>query len=48
MKKEIEKLKPIVLEINSLEEKIKKLKDEAFPKKLRSLEKEYRRENLSN
>src|SRR3989344_3311418 len=31
--KEIEKLKPIVLEINSLEEKTKKLKDEAFPKK---------------
>jgi len=35
--KEIEKLKPIVLEINSLEEKIKKLKDEAFPKKTQEL-----------
>ncbi len=35
--KEIEKLKPIVLEINSLEEKTKKLKDEAFPKKTQEL-----------
>src|SRR3989344_4447751 len=31
--KEIRKLKPIVLEINSLEQKLKKLKDEDFPKK---------------
>jgi len=31
--KEINKLKPIVLEINSFEEKFKKLKDKDFPKK---------------
>ncbi|HEX7542493.1 MAG TPA: preprotein translocase subunit SecA, partial [Patescibacteria group bacterium] len=31
--KEINKLKPLVLEINSLEEKMKKLKDSDFPKK---------------
>jgi preprotein translocase subunit SecA len=31
--KEIEKLKPIVLEINSFEEKFKKLKDKDFPEK---------------
>jgi len=31
--KEINKLKPLVLEINSFEEKIKKLKDSDFPKK---------------
>ena len=31
--KEIKKLEPIVLEINSLEEKTKKLKDSDFPKK---------------
>lgn len=31
--KEINKLKPLVLEINSLEENIKKLKDSDFPKK---------------
>ena len=31
--KEIDKLRPIVYEINALEEKVKKLKDEDFPKK---------------
>src|ERR1035437_6148656 len=31
--KEINKLKPLVLEINSLEDKMKKLKDSDFPKK---------------
>lgn len=31
--KEIQKLKPIVLEINSFEEKFKRLKDKEFPKK---------------
>jgi len=31
--KEINKLKPLVLEINSFEEKLKKLKDKDFPKK---------------
>ncbi len=35
--KEINKLKPVVEEINSLEEKMKKLKDEAFSKKTKEL-----------
>ena len=35
--KEIQKLAPIISEINSLEEKIKKLKDSDFPKKTKEL-----------
>jgi preprotein translocase subunit SecA len=35
--KEVDKLAPIVEKINSLEEKTKKLKDEAFPKKTKEL-----------
>ncbi len=37
--KEINKLRPIINEINSFEEKIKKLKDDAFPKKTEELKK---------
>ncbi|MCL4354270.1 preprotein translocase subunit SecA, partial [Patescibacteria group bacterium] len=37
--KEVNKLKPLVDKINSLEEKIKKLKDEDFPKKTDQLKK---------
>ncbi len=38
--KEINKLKPLVLEINSLEKKIKKLKDKDFPKKTKFFKEE--------